>query len=138
MLSKSQLCDDRDVVMVVDDEVMVEEMIEGLVEVHGCAHASFSDPLKALQYYKENSRRITVLVTDLTMPSMSGPGLIIKVLEVNPELPIILITGHPEEQVPDDIVPLVQQIIPKPFTKDELLKVIRTALAKADHDHRPR
>jgi hypothetical protein len=37
-------------------------MIEALVEAHGCAHASFNDPPEALNYYKENARKITLMI----------------------------------------------------------------------------
>ena len=48
----ADICDDKDVVMVVDDEEVIEKMIQTLVESHGCSHVSFNDPLKALQYYR--------------------------------------------------------------------------------------
>jgi DNA-binding NtrC family response regulator len=128
-----RVCDEKDLVLVVDDEEVIEEMIEALVEAHGCAHVSFNNPAEALNHYEENSRKITLMITDLTMPSLSGAGLIRKVLEINPKLPIILVTGYSNEQVPADIPPLVRRIVPKPFTKSELLDAVRAAFAKA-HD----
>jgi two-component system, cell cycle sensor histidine kinase and response regulator CckA len=125
------VCEEKDIVLVVDDEEMVEEMIEALVEEHGCAHVSFNNPAEALRYYEENSRKITLMITDLTMPSLSGPDLIKNVLQVNPQLPVILVTGYPNEQIPADIPPLVRRILPKPFTKSELLEAVRTAFDKA-------
>ena len=68
-------CDDKHIVLVVDDEEMIEEMIGELVEEYGCPHASFHDPVKALQHYKENARNVVLMVTDLTMPSLSGSDL---------------------------------------------------------------
>ena len=130
------LCDNRDIILVIDDEKMIEEMIEELVEDQGCSHVSFTDPAKALQHYKENSERITVMITDLTMPSISGPGLIREVLQINPGLPIILITGYGEEYIPHDILSVVHCIVPKPFTKSEILDAVRTALSKVGHEHR--
>lgn len=56
-----KLCDDKDVILVVDDE----EMIEQIVERRGCLHASYNDLAEALQYYIENSPKITLMVTDL-------------------------------------------------------------------------
>jgi two-component system, cell cycle sensor histidine kinase and response regulator CckA len=124
------VCDEKDIVLVIDDEEMIEEMIEALVENHGCAHVSFSDPTEALHYYEENSWKITLMITDLTMPSLSGPDLVRKVLQINPRLPVILVTGYPNEQIPADIPALVRHIIPKPFTKSELLDAVRTAFAR--------
>lgn len=130
-----KICDARDVILVVDDEEMIAEMIQGIVERHGCRHVSFSNPTEALQYYIENSQKITLMVTDLTMPVLSGPDLIRNALRINPKLPIILITGYAEEHIPDDIRPLVHHILPKPFVKAEVLDAVRTVLGKVDHQH---
>ena len=130
-----KLCDDKDLVLVVDDEELIGEMIGNMVGRHGCQHVSFNDPTEALQYYIENSQKITLLITDLTMPKLPGPALIKNALQINPKLPIILLTGYAEEQIPDDIRPLVQQVLPKPFVKAEVLDAVRTALKKAGHQH---
>ena len=127
------LCDDKDVVLVVDDEEMIGEMIGHMVERHGCQHISFNDPAEALQHYRENSQKITLMITDLTMPKLPGPDLIKHALRINPKLPIILITGYTEEHIPDDIRPLVQHILPKPFAAPELVDAVRTVLDKAGH-----
>ena len=124
------ICSDKDLILVVDDEEMIEEMIEELVEEHGCRHVSFSDPRKALEYYKEHSRTVTLMITDSRMPHLSGPDLVREVRVIDPRLPIILVTNYEGEAVPRDIPPLVSFILPKPFTKSELLGVLRMAVAK--------
>lgn len=125
------VCEEKDIVLVIDDEEMVEEMIEAIVEDHGCAHVSFNNPAEALRYYEENSWKITLMITDLTMPFLSGPDLIRNVLQINPRLSVILVTGYPNEQIPADIPPLVHRILSKPFMKSELLDAVRTAFGKA-------
>jgi len=126
------VCDEKDVVLVIDDEAMIAEMIAGLVDDFGCAYESFSDPQKALRYYEENLPRITLLITDLMMPDLSGPDLIRKVSRINPALPVILATAYANQEIPADIPPLVRQIISKPFTRAELLTTVRAALAKGN------
>lgn len=129
------MCNEKDLVLVVDNEEMIEEMIEDLVEEHGCAHVSFSNPAEALRHYEENSPKITLMIADLTMPSLSGPDLIRKVLQINPRLPVILVIDYPNQQIPADIPPLVRYILPKPFTRSELLNAVRTAFGKEHFMH---
>lgn len=131
------LCDAKDVVLVVDDEEVVDEMIQGVVGERGCTSVSFNNSKEALHFYLERPHNITVAITDLTMPVLSGPDLIKKMLEVNPKLPIILITGYAENKkhTLDEIRPLVHHILQKPFRASDLLDVVRTALDKADHKH---
>jgi len=123
------LCKEKDVVLVVDDEKLVAEAVSELVEDLGCACHSFNDPEKALSYFEEDPGRITLMIADLTMPGLSGPGLIRKALQVSPGLPIILVDGYPGIKIPEDISSRVRRIIAKPFTKAELLDVMRTAFA---------
>jgi FixJ family two-component response regulator len=125
-------CDDKHIVLVVDDEEMIEEMMGALIEEYGCPNVSFHDPVKALQHYEGNSRNIVLLVTDLTMPSMSGSDLVRKVLAINPELPIILITNYVGENIPSDIPPLVRGTVSKPFTKSEFFRALRKTVATAE------
>lgn len=127
------LCDDKRIALVVDDEEMVEEVIGAFVEDYGCRHVSFHDPVKALQHYKENSRSIVLMVTGLTMPCLSGPELVRKVHEINPELPIILVTNYVGESIPSDIPPLVRDTVSKPFTRSEFFDVLKKAVVRAKH-----
>jgi two-component system, cell cycle sensor histidine kinase and response regulator CckA len=126
-----KICDDNDVVLVVDDEEMIGDMIGHMVERHGCQHVSFDDPTEALKYYTENSQKITLMITDLTMPKLPGHALIRNALRINPKLPVILITGYAQEHIPDEIHPLVHRVLPKPFVKAEVLDAVRTALNEA-------
>jgi two-component system cell cycle sensor histidine kinase/response regulator CckA len=129
------ICDKENIIMVVDDEEIVKKMIEWMLQKRGFAHVSFNDPLKALGYFKKNAERVTILITDLTMPPVSGAGLIKGVLQINPKLPIILVTRYDGEHVPDDIRHLIQYVLSKPFTRTELLNAVRTVLDKVDHRH---
>jgi FixJ family two-component response regulator len=126
-------CDDTHIVLVVDDDEIVEEMIGTLVEEYGCPCASFHDPEKALQHYVENSQNIALMVTDLTMPSLSGSDLVRKALEINPELPIILITNYVGENIPSDIPRLVRGTVSKPFTKSEFFHALQKTVVTAEH-----
>jgi CheY-like chemotaxis protein len=131
------ICDEKDVILVVDDEEMIVQVIDWMVERGGCLHASFNDPVEALEYYIGHSQKITLIITDLTMPVLSGADLIRRALLINPKLPIILVTGYADEYVPDDVRPLVRRVLPKPFTKAEVYDAVRTALDKVDHQHLP-
>ncbi len=129
------LCDEKDVVLVVDDEAVIDEMIQGIVGERGCANVSFNNPEEALRYYRERPGKVTVAVTDLDMPLLPGSKLIKEMLAVNPGLPIILITGDADRRVLDEMRPLVHRILPKPFHLSSLLDAVRSALDKADHKH---
>ena len=120
-------------VLIVDDQEIITEMISELVGNNGCTHVSFNDPAEALRHHREHAQEITLLIADLTMPSMSGPELVRKALKINPALSIILVANYAGEPMPEDMPRLVSRIVEKPFTQSEFLNAVRTALAKARH-----
>jgi two-component system C4-dicarboxylate transport response regulator DctD len=73
------------------------------------------------------------MITDLTMPVLPGPDLIRRALQINPKLPIVLMTNYAGEHIPDDVRSLVHRVLPKPFMKAEVLDAVRTGLNKVDH-----
>jgi len=54
-------------ILVVDDDEMIEEMIESHLEDLGCAHASFHDPLAAMDFFAENYTHIDLAIIDLAI-----------------------------------------------------------------------
>ena len=73
---------------------------------------------------------IDVVLTDLVLPGLSGRGLVDRVRETGSKVPFVLMSGyiggsadHPET-LPPDVV-----FLQKPFTPDELLAAVRTALS---------
>ena len=67
------------------------------------------------------------MVTDLTMPSMSGSDLVLKGARTKPELPILLITNYVGENMPGDIPPLVKGTVSKPFTRSEFFHALKSS-----------
>jgi CheY-like chemotaxis protein len=124
------ICHKEDFLLVTDDEEIIAEMIGELVEELGCAHIAFSRPLEALEYYKANSPRVSLLIADARMPDLSGPDLIRKALEINPDLSTILLVNYVGESIPDDISRLAKRILLKPFTQAELRDAVQAALGR--------
>jgi len=80
-------------VLLVDDDKKVAIMHTHMLERLGYGVTCFTDSPTALAVYAENPKRFDVVITDLTMPDLSGFDLANKMVEMNPSLPIILCTG---------------------------------------------
>ena len=83
----------------------------------------------ALQKIKDNNLNVTLLITDLIMPKMGGKELALRLLEQNPNLKIILISGytqdeHTLENLPEDSVLFLR----KPFRSEILEQAIQKLL----------
>lgn len=112
-------------ILLVDDElVQIETLRRGLL-LFGYYHHCACNALDALGYLKTaQNPPVDLLITDLTMPDCSGLQLIKEVLDQNPTLPIIVITGLAVNQEIDEIRQRGHLLLAKPFTPEELDKAI--------------
>jgi len=83
----------------------------------------------ALDLIRNPGERINLLITDVVMPHMDGPGLVREVREINPEMKVIFISGYTEDafrQRLDSDVGI--EFLPKPFSLKELAAKVRDVL----------
>lgn len=116
-------------VLFIDDEAAIREAVQQWLElsdlsVHTCARAE--DALAVL-----DASFAGVVVSDVRMPGMDGLALLAQVVALDPELPVIMVTGHGD--VPMAVSAMQQgayDFIEKPFTPERLLGSVQRALEK--------
>jgi CheY-like chemotaxis protein len=108
-------------VLFVDDETALTRIAPRLMAAAGCTTAVFTDPIEALDAFRAAPEQFDALVTDLSMPGLDGLELIEAVLEVRPDLSVVLSSGFmTDEQVRTAGDLGVGRIIPKPCSIAEL------------------
>ena len=113
-------------ILLVDDEDSIREAVKTILTNIGFDVDSAPDGHQALELFKANNGKYDLIVTDQSMPKMSGVELTQAIRNTNPEIPIILSTGHlgvEEEQGFKDIG--ITAFIQKPWTADELIARIQ-------------
>ncbi len=83
-------------VMVVDDEAMVGEFMAELLEGWGIEVVLQRDPLQALDWLQDPAHTLDLLITDQTMPQLSGLALAQRATTLRPGLPALLYSGNAE------------------------------------------
>ncbi len=114
--------------LLVDDEQIVAEMGRDMLESLGYRVSICSDPEQALQVLLEMDD-IDLLITDLTMPEMTGVDLARELRRQRPEIPIVLYSGNTD--VLDQSIMVdgtISQLLQKPFTVSAFSRVVRQAL----------
>ena len=104
-------------VMIVDDEKSYTGLLTQLLaENLDCPVVSYSRPRAALAALPQLD--VGMIITDYDMPELNGFEFMAEVAKLDPEIPYILITGHPLEAVVDKLAGAVppRVILPKPFT----------------------
>jgi signal transduction histidine kinase len=109
------------VVMIVDDEPQLASLLEDMAASLGYEPLGITDPTRALDVLRREPSRIDALVTDERMPGMRGTELARAVLELRPDLPILLVTGYRSADLDRDAGRAgVARILDKPVHRNEL------------------
>lgn len=119
----------QETVLVVDDEDMVANLLRRFLELEGYSVHVRNHPQEALEFFKQNRSSVDLVVTDMTMPGMTGDILAQKMLAINPELPIIVCTGYYETLNHEELLKKgIRALLKKPTMKAEVLKAVRANL----------
>ncbi len=114
-------------ILIVDDEINIRFVLSAMLKKEGYAVASAADGLEALQILKTG--RIDVVVTDLKMPHLDGMGLLNRITEQFPEVPVIIITAYGTVATAVEALKKgALDYITKPFELDDLKHVISKAV----------
>jgi PAS domain S-box-containing protein len=122
-------CRGDETIMVVDDEPDILELSKKLLENCGYTAITFQESKEAVKAFRKESGKYSLLLSDLTMPDVSGLDLAKVVHQLKPKLPIIIMTGYGEnitEQEKKDLG--IKKIISKPVPANLLTQTIRKAL----------
>lgn len=118
-------------ILLVDDEPVLLDVGRLLLETLGYQVSTISDSESALEVVRNSPRSIDLVLTDMTMPYMTGDKLAIEMLKIRPDLPIILCTGY-NANISDNIVSKlgVRALVSKPIVKADLARIVREVLDK--------
>lgn len=111
--------------MVVDDDEGVRVMAKWIIEKSGGTVVLARDGDEALRIYKENPALYKLLLLDLTMPRMGGLETMQKVRAIRPDQQIVIVTGHNEGVLADEVPEGDVGFMQKPFNPDRLRTVLR-------------
>ena len=116
-------------ILLVDDEEGVLLSIRQNLKNFGYKVRAFSNPQKALTVFKKNPDQFDLVITDMTMPGMTGDLLTEDILHIRPGMPVILCTGYSEKISKSRAFEMgVRQFIQKPLSMSRLLLIIREVL----------
>ncbi|MFH1020920.1 MAG: response regulator, partial [Pseudomonadota bacterium] len=116
-------------VLVVDDEAQIRDIINAILAKNGYQVTIFADGMQALTEFRKNPGQFDLVVTDMTMPSMTGVELAQKILAISPRTPVILCTGQSELINREKALAMgIHDYLNKPVRMEALLIAVRKAL----------
>lgn len=118
-------------ILVIDDESLITNYLTDLLNGEGYKVVSFNDSFKGLNYFKDNKKEIDIIITDQTMPKLTGLELAKNILKTGYDIPVILCTGYSD--FANDSVSTnngIDVFLEKPFNDDLLLQHISRLLSQ--------
>ncbi len=132
--SKIEIQDDAQIqgtenIMFVDDEPMLVSLFKEGLSRYGFKVEGFTDPRKALEFFESKPQKVDIVVTDTTMPYLSGVDLAEEIMAISPNTPVILCTGFTTiisaEEAKDRGI---RDFVMKPFKINEIASMVRKIL----------
>jgi CheY-like chemotaxis protein len=114
---------------VLDDEEQLATLVKIILERLGYDVEASTDPVKALELIVADPHRFDLVITDMTMPHITGDHLAMALLKIRPEMPIILCTGY-NERIDEEKAKAVgiRAYLEKPLDRKRLAATVRQAL----------
>jgi len=106
--------------MIVEDDPFLGPVVSEILKSGGFATHLFREPVAALAAFQARPESFDLVLTDYNMPGMDGLEMIRSMRYQRPDLPAILVSGHPPEHFPENV-----SFMAKPVRYDDLLALIR-------------
>jgi CheY-like chemotaxis protein len=114
-------------VLVADDDESVRESLCKLLHGEGYDVVSVANGAEAVQSFRREQDQIDLLLVDLNMPLRNGWATLDRLLEVNPSLPVLIVTGQPNQSELAEAAG-VSALVEKPIDVPALLQLIQRLL----------
>jgi two-component system, cell cycle sensor histidine kinase and response regulator CckA len=116
-------------ILFVDDEVTLAELGKEALEALGYSVVAKTSSLEALALFRDQPKKFDLVITDQTMPEMTGLALAKKLLEIRPDIPIVLCTGYSQQVAKERTRETgIREFLMKPLMLRDLARVVRRLL----------
>jgi CheY-like chemotaxis protein len=116
-------------ILLVDDEIFLAELGKEMLEQMGYQVDARSSSVEALAALHAGQDRYDLLITDMTMPELSGDELTVRALKLCPDLPVVICTGYSERINKERAIAIgARDLLLKPLSLNKLATTVRQIL----------
>ncbi len=120
-------------VLLVDDEAALAEIGRELLESLGYEAQAETDPRRALSRFQDDPDAFDLIITDQNMAGVTGAELARAVLDIRPDLPVLMLTGFSETLSPEGVRAMgIRELLLKPVLRRDLAAALERALRAED------
>jgi PAS domain S-box-containing protein len=114
-------------ILLAEDDPLMRRLTRRMLEQHGYTVVEAEDGSAALKALGSD-QEIDIVLTDVVMKGMSGPELVLRLMDSDPEIKVVYMSGYTGELVANQGLERGMRLLEKPFTRSSLLKIIDAAL----------
>ncbi len=118
----------NETVLIVEDEEMVLNLAKEVLKNYGYKVLTALNGRQGLDIFNKNKEHIDLVLLDLAMPEMSGQTVLDKMLKINPDVKVIISSGHSQEDSRKGILSKAKSYVSKPYKPTDLAQTVRTVL----------
>jgi CheY-like chemotaxis protein len=119
-------------ILFVDDEMALVDLGAQILERLGYRVTTRTSSIEALELFIADPQRFDLIISDTTMPNMTGDNLAHKILSIRPDVPVILCTGYSERMSHERALEMgIAAFVLKPIVMSELAGTVRRVLDEA-------
>ena len=115
-------------ILLTEDDALIRKLTRKMLEDHGYSVLEAEDGKSALEVLASTRAPIDVVLTDVVMKGMGGPELVLRLIDFQPGMKVIYMSGYTGELVANQGLDSGIRLLEKPFTRAELLKTVDAAL----------
>jgi PAS domain S-box-containing protein len=116
-------------ILIVDDEESMADIGRRRLERLGYQVEARTNPVEALDLFRADPDQFDLVITDMTMPHITGDNLVKEILNIRPDMPTILCTGFSEKIDEEKAKQIgVREYIEKPIGQGKLSRLVRKVL----------
>jgi len=115
-------------VLLAEDDATMRRLTRKMLEQHGYRVLEAEDGTAAMNLMTANHHSVDLVLTDVVMKGMTGPELVLRLLDTHPTMKVVYMSGYTGELVAQQGLNSGIPLLEKPFTKVDLLKKVDAAL----------
>ncbi|MCF7815155.1 MAG: response regulator [Candidatus Cloacimonetes bacterium] len=128
---ETELTRGSETILLVEDEEAIRDFVASILKEYGYNVLEASNGEEGLRLAQNYENNIQLLLSDIRMPKMTGPELATGIKQIYPDIKIIFVSGHTEnDKIRSDIEKSEAAFLQKPFSFEALVEKVRTELDK--------
>ena len=122
-------------ILVVEDEELLLDLLKEMLEGEGYRVITAADGQQAVDLYKVEQERVSLVLSDMGLPSMGGWEVLRQLKAINPAVKVILSSGFVDTKVRQDMIKSgARDFIQKPYMPEKVIQQIRESIVADDKE----